>query len=45
MIEAMPSGLQGKWLLNQDLDIIEPLSDLLRLLFEADDGQASSRPR
>ncbi len=38
MIEAMLGGLQGKWLLNQDLDIIEPLNDLLRLLFEADDA-------
>ncbi|MHC5257658.1 TetR/AcrR family transcriptional regulator [Streptomyces sp. UC4497] len=36
-IEALLSGLQAKWLLRQDLDIIGPLNDFLRTLFVRDD--------
>jgi AcrR family transcriptional regulator len=37
LIEALLSGLQAKWLLRQDLDIIGPLNDFMSLLFVPND--------
>ncbi|KUN84171.1 TetR/AcrR family transcriptional regulator [Streptomyces griseoruber] len=34
LFHAVLSGLQLQWILDQDLDIVEPLGDFTRLLFE-----------
>ncbi|WP_405876523.1 MULTISPECIES: TetR/AcrR family transcriptional regulator [unclassified Streptomyces] len=41
LLQAVLHGLQMEWLLNQDLDIIEPLNRFFDLILPPDDGQTA----
>lgn len=38
LFQAVLNGLQLQWVLDQDLDIVGPVTDFVRLLFERDDA-------
>ncbi|MFF4117555.1 TetR/AcrR family transcriptional regulator [Streptomyces sp. NPDC001714] len=39
LFQAVLNGLQLQWVLDQDLDIVGPVTDFVRLLFEPDDTE------
>ncbi|GAA3841409.1 MULTISPECIES: TetR/AcrR family transcriptional regulator [Streptomyces] len=39
LFQAVLNGLQLQWILDQDLDIVGPVTDFVRLLFERDDAE------
>ncbi|MFD4511120.1 TetR/AcrR family transcriptional regulator [Streptomyces sp. NPDC058457] len=39
LFQAVLNGLQLQWVLDQDLDIVGPVTDFVRLLFEPDDAE------
>ncbi|MFI1029988.1 TetR/AcrR family transcriptional regulator [Streptomyces sp. NPDC020951] len=45
LLQAVLHGLQMEWLLNQDLDIIEPLNRFFDLILPPDDGQSADTER
>ncbi|MEU3619522.1 TetR/AcrR family transcriptional regulator [Streptomyces sp. NPDC006872] len=45
LLQAVLHGLQMEWLLNQDLDIIEPLNRFFDLILPPDDGHAADAER
>lgn len=39
LFHAVLNGLQLQWVLDQELDSVEPVTDFVRLLFKQDDAQ------
>ncbi|WP_374116653.1 hypothetical protein [Streptomyces gilvus] len=45
LFQAVLNGLQLQWVLDQDLDIVGPVTDFVRLLFEQGDARQRSLGR